>query len=212
MGYAIAVDTNGCAYVTGLTNSSDFPATHGTFQATYGGDCDAFVTKLNACGTSLVYSTFLGGSYQDYGDAIAVDTNGCAYVHGGTEQPFPTTPGAYNTAGGDAFVTKLNSTGSGLIYSTYFGGSGYSFGLGVAVDAGGCAYVTGGCQGFRDVPTTPGAFCATFDGGDDSFVSKLNMSPVYGGTGGGTGELPRKEVAIPCHRPSIALWSCWCAV
>ena len=105
------MDSAGNAYVTGYTASTDFPTTPGAFQTTYGGNQDAFVTKLNPTGTALVYSTYLGGTSGDYGLGIAVDTAGNAYVTGGTESTdFPTTAGAYQTTYGgtyDAFVAKF---------------------------------------------------------------------------------------------------------
>ena len=122
-GNGIAVDSSGNAYVTGDTESTDFPTTAGAYNRIYGGTfADAFVTKLNPSGTSLVYSTYLGGLFDpggvasatDYGNGIAVDSSGNAYVTGQTySSNFPTTSGAYNRTfggynGGDAFVTQLN--------------------------------------------------------------------------------------------------------
>jgi hypothetical protein len=148
VGYGIAVDGAGDAYVTGATQSTDFPTTPGAFQrSSGGGGQDAFVTKLNPTGTALVYSTYLGGTGEDRGYGIAVDTAGNAYVTGWTySTDFPITVGAFQTSGGapeDAFVTKLNPTGTALVYSTYLGGSSYDFGQGIAVDTTGNAYVTG---------------------------------------------------------------------
>ena len=123
------MDGAGSAYVTGGTKSSDFPTTPGAFDTSYnGGNCDAFVVKLNPAGSGLAYATFLGGSGGDYGYGIAVDGTGSAYVTGGTSSTdFPTTPGAfdtsYNGSCGDAFVVKLNPAGSGLAYATFLGGS-----------------------------------------------------------------------------------------
>jgi hypothetical protein len=148
-GYGIALDTAGEAYVTGVTASPNFPVTAGSlFQRTYGGLNDAFVTKLNAAGTALVYSTYLGGSGTDVGQGIAVDAGGNAYVTGTTTGSFPGTAGSLiqSTHGGggqDAFVTKLNPAGTTLVYSTYLGGSGTDGGQGIAVDTSGQAYVTG---------------------------------------------------------------------
>src|ERR671918_757834 len=126
-GFGIAVDGSGSAYVTGETESNNFPTTAGAFDTTQSG-VDAFVTKLNATGTApLAYSTYLGGSSTDRGRGIAVDGSGSAYVTGETESSnFPTTTGAFDTTqnGVDAFVTKLNTTGTApLVYSTYLGGS-----------------------------------------------------------------------------------------
>jgi hypothetical protein len=197
----IAVDALGNAYVTGFTNSTNFPTTVGAFQTTYGGGFgDAFVTKLNPTGAALVYSTYLGGSDDDEGLGIAVDALGNAYVTGVTfSTNFPTTAGAFQTASGgsvDAFVTKLNPTGSApLVYSTYLGGSGLDEGLGIAVDALGNAYVTGDTTS-TNFPTTVGAFQTTYGGGfRDAFVTKLNptgsaplvYSTYLGGSGGDIG-------------------------
>src|SRR5690606_35912604 len=114
----------------------------------HSGGLDVFVTKLDSTGSSLSYSTFLGGSYSDKGNGIAVDGSENAYVTGITDSTdFPTTPGAYNTEKhnweSDVFVTKLNSTGSSLSYSTFLGGSDLDEGNGIALDGSGNAYVTG---------------------------------------------------------------------
>src|SRR5262249_55509872 len=142
----IAVDGSGNAYVTGSTDSSNFPTTAGAFQTTSGGNRDAFVTKLDASGTGPVYSTYLARRGFDVGSGIAVDGSGNAYVTGDTSSSnFPTTAGAFQTSsGGDlnnGFVTKLNASGTALVYSTYLGGSGFDEGAGIAVDGSGSAYV-----------------------------------------------------------------------
>jgi uncharacterized protein (AIM24 family) len=198
-GSGIAVDEDGRAYVTGSTDSVDYPTTPGAFDTTFNGVEDAFVTKLNATGSALAYSTFLGGTTFDAGRDIAVDASGRAYVTGDTSSvDFPTTRGAFDrTYNGDddAFVTKLNATGSELVYSTFLGGSGASGdtreeGDGIAVDAGGRAYVTGSTNS-ADYPTTPGAFDTTLNRNQDVFVTKLNAtgsalaySTLLGGGGG----------------------------
>src|SRR5438445_703660 len=140
-GLGIAVDAAGNAYVTGQTSSTNFPTTAGAFQTAFGGgfrDIDAFVTKLNSTGSALVYSTYLGGSCFDDGHGIAVDAAGNAYVTGRTcSTNFPTTAGAFQTTFGgvnDASVTKINSTGSALVYSTYLAGRGADNALGIADD------------------------------------------------------------------------------
>src|SRR5207302_1069476 len=144
---AIAVDAAGAAYVTGWTASADFtggcttPCT--VLDATLKGGSDAFMTKINAAGTALVYSTYLGGSGDDYGSGIAVDAAGAAYVTGTTfSRDFTascTAPCTVldGTLGGaqDAFVTKINPAGTALVYSTYLGGSSFDWGNGIAVDA-----------------------------------------------------------------------------
>ena len=179
----IAVDTSGNAYLTGNTVSFDFPTTPGAFQTTSGGGFygDAFVSKLNAGGSALVYSTFLGGSSDDWGSGIAVGASGSAHVTGATDSSdFPTTPGAFQTslAGTcfectNAFVTKLNAAGSALVYSTYLGGSNSDGGFGIAVDASSNAYVTGSATS-SNFPVTPGAFQTIYGGNGDAFISKLN--------------------------------------
>jgi hypothetical protein len=189
----IAVDASGNAYVTGTTYSTDFPVTQNAFQTTSAGSADAFVSKLNATGSALLYSTYLGGIGDDYGFGLAVDTSGNTYVTGGTlSVDFPTTPGAFQTTFGgyiDAFVTKLNDTGSALAYSTYLGGSANDAGSGVAVNASGSAYVAGYTYS-SDFPTTPGAFQTSLHPYQDAFVSKLNAAGsalVYSTYLGGNG-------------------------
>jgi len=176
-GLGIAVDGSGSAYVTGRTQSPNYDVTAGAFQTTYGGGVDVFVTKLNATGTALVYSTYIGGSSQDIGNGIAVDVSGSAYVTGRTDSPnYDVTAGAFQmTLGGgfDVVVTKLNATGTALVYSTYIGGSGKDEGHGIAVDVSGSAYVTGRTQS-TNYDVTAGAFQTTYDGGGgDVFVTKL---------------------------------------
>jgi hypothetical protein len=177
-GNGIAVDGASNAYVIGTTISTDFPTTAGAFDTMLDGG-DAFVTKLNAAGSALIYSTFLGGGGNDFGNAIALDPSGDAYLTGQTASPdFPTTAGAvdttFNDGGFDAFVTRLHASGSALVYSTFLGGSNVDFGLGIALDSSANAYVTGQ-TGSADFPTTPGAFQTAFGGGtEDAFVTKLN--------------------------------------
>ena len=170
--FAVAVDDDGNAYVTGQTTSLDFPTTSGAFQTTRAFGKDVLITKLNPAGSALVYSTYLGGNDFDAGNGIAVDAGGNAYVTGTTKSTnFPTTPGAFLSAPGFGFVTKLDPTGSTLVYSTYLDPS--TQGGGIAVDAQGNAYVTG--QTGSTFPTTPGAFQPAFGGGPvDGYVMKLN--------------------------------------
>src|SRR5882762_8774828 len=178
-GLAIAVDRDGNAYVTGLVSSTDFPTTAGAFQPIFGGGTafgggqgfDAFVTKFDSTGSALLYSTYLGGSDDDQGLGIAVDTNGNAYVTGSTKSAnFPTTSGAFQSTYGGAFVTKLDPTGSALVYSTYLGSTASDQGNAIAVDAGGNAYVTGSAG--SNFPTTPGAFQTA--GSFCAFITKLD--------------------------------------
>lgn len=143
----IAVDSLGSAYVVGTTFSADFPATPGAPQQTHGGFTDAFVTKLHPDGSSLDYSTFLGGSAYDYGRAIAVDSLFNAYVTGDTfSSDFPTVAGSFQTfsqGSPSAFITKITSAGRSMIYSTYLGGSIQSSGAAIALNSAGNAYITG---------------------------------------------------------------------
>jgi len=199
-GSGIAVDAAGNAYVTGSTNSTNFPTTVGAFQPVFRGGVDAFVTKLNPTGSALVYSTYLGGSRDDQGSGIAVDVNGYAYVTGKTGpdpffacpedipnsiQPrclndFPTSLGPQPIYGGgthDAFVSKLDPTGSLLIYSTYLGGIKTDSGNAIAVDTHDNAYVIG--QTFSsNFPTTAGAFQPSFGGGGDGIMSDAFVAKI----------------------------------
>jgi len=177
--YAIAVDGSGNAYVTGYTESSDFPTTSGAYDTSHNGNSDVFLTKLNSSGTALLYSTFLGGTDGEEGRGIAVDGSGNAHLTGYTySSSFPTTSGAYDTSFNgltDAFVTKLNSSGSALLYSTFLGGPDYDFGRGIAVDGSGNAYVIGGTAS-SDFPTTSGAYDTSHNGNYDVFLIELNSS------------------------------------
>jgi len=198
-GTGIAIDGSGDAYVTGQTRSTNFPVTPGAFQRSFdaGGSVDGFVAKVNPSGSALVYATYLGGNNGTGPNAIAVDTFGDAYVTGKTESTFPTTATAFEPAFsgyGTAFMTKMNATGSGLLYSTYLGGSNNDVGTGIAVDSSGNAYVTGYTSS-ADFPTK-NAFQTTFGGGSaygDAFVAKLDptqsgpASLVYSSYLGGSG-------------------------
>lgn len=203
---AMALDTNGNVYITGFTASSNLPTTPGVVQPGFGGGADAFLMKLNSQGTGMIYSTYLGGNNVDLGNGLAIDSNGNAYVVGDTfSTNFPTTPGVFQPAakGGtcgtnpcdDAFVTKVNPLGTGLIYSTYLGGSNSDFAQAVAVDAIGDAYVIGTTSS-TDFPTVAGAFQMQYGGGSsDAFVSGLDpagrtlfASTYFGGSGTEFGE------------------------
>ena len=154
-GNSVAVDSSGNAYIAGQTASLNFP-TSSPQQATNGGQTDAFVAKLNADGSALIYSTFIGGSTTDSATSIAVDNTGNVYLTGQTDSTnFPVLNALHPalSGSGDAFVTELNSAGSGLVYSTYLGGRGSDGGSSIAVDGLGNAYVTGS-TGSTDFPTT----------------------------------------------------------
>ena len=176
-GFDIGADDEGNCYVTGRTESTNFPTTSGAFNTTHSGSSDAFVTKLNKDGTDLVFSTFIGGSYNDVANGIEVDDEGNIYVVGSTtSNDFPVTASAYNTTSNrlwDAFVLKLDPTGSRLLYSTYIGGSNDDLGIDIGIDAAGAAYVAGDTLS-DDFPTTPGAFNRTKVFREEVFVTKLS--------------------------------------
>jgi hypothetical protein len=214
----IAVDGSGNAYVTGETLSTDFPTKAGSFKLTCGtdGTCnaaagavfsDVFVTKINAGGAVLGYSTYLGGSSDDTGLGIAVDGSGNAYVTGETTHtntsvatgdfPIVPNPGAFRTsygngsatAGSNAFVTKLDAAGSVLVYSTYLGGSTADVAVGISLDPSNNAYVTGTTLS-TDFPLV-NPFQNALSGGSDAFITELNTTGtglVYSSYLGGTGD------------------------
>ncbi|MGB8212801.1 MAG: DUF6531 domain-containing protein, partial [Anaerolineales bacterium] len=187
--FGISIDTSGNAYVTGATSSPDFPVTPGAYDTSWGGmdpskGTLAFITKLNADGTGLIYSTFIGGTITDgsnyalnNGTIIALDPDNNAYVMGRTKSSnFPTTPGAYdnsfapNDEYNGFFILKLNPSGSGLVYSTYFPNADCSD---IVVDTAGHVYITGGSN-TEDFPITPGAYKNA--NGSGNFVTELNTT------------------------------------
>jgi hypothetical protein len=187
LAYAIAIDTAGNAFLTGYTQSTDFPVTAGAFQSTINAPVAAFVTKVPPGAKSMVYSTYLGGSSgvqgkrvcYTCGTSIVVDSNGNALVTGLTlDTDFPTTPGAYQTklasnVGHDAFVTKLNSSGTGLLYSTLLGGTNDDGGTSMSLDSNGNIYIRGNTLS-TDLPVTSGAVQATLGGSYDAFVAEFD--------------------------------------
>jgi uncharacterized protein (TIGR03437 family) len=204
VGRGIALDPSGNAYITGETNSANFPTTPGAFQSTNRAPLGtAFVAKLSSTG-ALVYSTYLGGGRQDSAHGVAVDGSGSAYVTGATgSTDFPVTPGAFQARApadfiqNSAFATKLNAGGTGLVYSTYLGGTFTEEGHGIAVDSAGNAYITGEVSS-SDFPTTAGTLQRQNKGAGDAFVTKLNSAgsaPVYSTfLGGGNREWARSIV------------------
>lgn len=190
-GVGIALDSSRRIYVTGRTASSDFPTSSPLQTANAGGTYDAYVAKLSASGGALLYSTYLGGGGDDQGIDIAVDDGDNAYVTGSTTSVnFPTTAGTFDSSCGtdgfcnggnmDVFVTKVNSAGNSLAYSTYLGGGSYEASQGIAVNAAGCAHVTG----YTDSTNFPLAnpfqsTCGCGGGFVEAFVTK--MDPAGGG-------------------------------
>jgi len=178
-GGGIAVDASGAAYVTGTTTSTNFP-TKNAFQSSLAGGSDAFVTKLNPGGSSLAYSTYLGGSGNEGNQgqiSVAVDANGDAYVTGNTTSTnFPTkNPFQATLAGGtDVFVSELNPSGSGLVYSTYLGGSGNDQVEGIAINGSGNAYLVGNTTSTNSPTANP--IQAALAGRTNAFVTELNAA------------------------------------
>ena len=196
----IALDGSNNLCLTGTTWSTDFPVTAGAFDTDFNGGAeqagDAFVTKLNFMGTGLIYSTYLGGSRDDRANCIALDGAEDIYLAGETRSTdFPVTDGAfsaeYGGGNGDAFVLKLDVSGSVLEYSTFLGGEHTDRGRDIAVDGSGQAYVTGYTY-LDDFPTTPGAFDSTYGGTfGDAFVTKFDPQGsrlIYSTRLGGTRE------------------------
>ncbi|MBI3693655.1 MAG: SBBP repeat-containing protein [Acidobacteria bacterium] len=199
-GASIAVDAFGSAYVTGTTASPNFPTTAGSLRSTPAGGADAFVARLDPNGATLVYSTYLGGSGDDSATSIAIDSTGSAYVTGATASAnFPVSAGAFrNFLGGstDAYVAKLNPSGSALTYGTYLGGADIDQAFGIAVDSAGNAYVTGTTFSTNFPvanPAQPACAASQTPFGNpctDAFVTKLNpagstlvYSTYFGGSG-----------------------------
>lgn len=186
-GEDIVVDASGNIYVTGATYSSDFPVTAGAYDASYNGESDAFLVKLNPAGNSPYFATFLGGSAWDWSTGITIDVWGNVYLTGDTSSPdFPITPNAFDTTydrtdgDADVFVVKMNSSGTGLFYSTFLGGSFWDNdddGEDIALDKNGNAYIVGATNS-PDFPTT-------FDAVDkgwfyyEAFLAKLALGPFY---------------------------------
>ncbi len=194
-GLSIAVDDAGSAYVTGITESEDFPLVNALQTDFGGGGTDAFVSKLDESGAVLSYSTYLGGSGAEAGLSSAVDSAGQAYVAGQTTSAdFPTHRSLQTVlvAGPDAFLSKLAATGEGLVYSTYLGGSGADVAAGVAVDQSSNVHLVG-MTSSADFPLAD-ALQPQLGGGADAFVlrlddlgSELSYSTYLGGAGNDAG-------------------------
>ena len=190
--FSIEVDDSGDAYIAGWTQSSDFPTTSTAYKNKLT-NTEAFVTKINQSGNMLIYSTFVGGSGVDAATGLDLDNQRNAYITGYTlSNDFPTTPGAYRVKMTDTnvegFVTKLDSNGSSLIYSTFLGKTDIRNNFSIAVDFAGCAFVTGNTF-FEDYPVTPEAYHHFQGGYSDIFVTCLNSdgtraiySTLFGGS------------------------------
>jgi len=204
-GYAIALDDTGSVYLVGSSSSSDFPITAGAYGTVHKGGEDVVVVKLNATGSALLYSTYLGGGLDDLGLGLAVDGAGAVYIAGHTASPgFPTTPDAFDTSWGggypycDAFVTKLDPAGTALEYSTFLGGTGEDYANNIAVDSSGSAYVVGWTNS-KYFPATPGSFGTIRTKSSDAFVAKLNGSGsdlIYSGLLGGSQDDQGQGIAV----------------
>ncbi len=192
----LAVDADGNIYVAGSA-SSGFPVTVGAFDESFNGSNDVFITKLNAAGSGLVYSTYVGAAQLDYAQDLAIDPAGNAYVVVRTQDAvvdYPTTPGAFDTTqngSDDVAVTKINPAGTALVYSTFLGGSSIDNGRSIAVNGAGEVVVGGSTtDDVTDFPTTVGAYDTTHNGLTDFFVTKINAagsglvwSTLIGGAG-----------------------------
>lgn len=176
--YGVAVNSAGDAYVTGVTASTNFPVTSTSYQPTYAGDGDVFVTKFNSTGTGVLFSTYLGGTGVDAPSQILLDAAGDIFLVGSTtSNNFPTTSGVFQqTFGGkqNAFLTEMKPDGSALIYSTYIGGTGIDFGTALALDSSGNAYVAGSTQS-TDFPTKNPLQLGN-DGLSDAFVTEVSST------------------------------------
>ena len=176
-GAAIAVDSSGAAYVTGVTASTDFN-TRNALQATNRGELDAFVAKISSDGSALSYSSYLGGSSSEFGNGIAVDGSGNAYVVGATASTDFNISGAplqnANRGGFDAFITKINPSGSAAVYSTYLGGANSDMASSVAVDAAGVVYLTGSTTS-SNFPVKSAAQDKNH-GSSDAFITAINAA------------------------------------
>jgi len=200
--YGIAIDGAGNSYVTGFTDSGNFPVKNAV-RGTYTKGDDGFVLKLDPTGSQLVYGTYLGSSGDEQGSAIAVDASGAAYVAGYTTSTgFPVTNGAYQTTyqGGDydAFVSKLSPDGATLVYSTFIGSHGADEGWGIAVDIAGNAYIVGDTDSDQ-FPVSGGPAQATRKGGLEGTICELNpqgTALVYSSFLGGGGDDSVQAIAL----------------
>jgi PKD repeat protein len=197
---SIAVDKSGNVYICGSTYSSDFPKTTGAYGSKKG-YYDCFVSKLNSSGSSLVFSSLIGGSDYDYATGIVIDESGNSYITGNTySSDFPVTKKIYDSTfngNSDCFVAKIGPNGAALRYSTFFGGGGNDYATALEVDTSGNTYVTGYTTSY-DYKTTENACFTSYSGSDDGFFSKFdaNGSNLLYSTffGGATEEYPNSII------------------
>jgi len=180
LGKAHTIDNAGNVYITGTTWSDNFPTTVGAYQTIIGGDRDVFVTKLSSEGDRILFSTFIGGSNGDNGNSLIIDEQENIYLTGHTgSSNFPITTNALqHNFGGvyyDAFITKLNSTGSELLYSSFLGGNDSDYGISISMDNAGLVYLIGETNS-ENFPTTEQAYQKSFGGYYDAFISKINLT------------------------------------
>jgi hypothetical protein len=197
------VDKEGNVYIAGYTTSSTLPVTSGAYQTTFnGGSNDGFVAKLNPTGTGLLYCTYFGGNNTDRVYDFALDSADNVYLAGLTQSsnfPISATAKQKECGGCDGFIAKLNSTGTRILYSTYFGGSAYDYGYGISIDDQGRAVVVGNTQS-TNLPVTSGVKQPTNAGGNyDAFVVKVNQDGsdwIYATYLGGSGEDQGLKIAL----------------
>jgi hypothetical protein len=213
-GNGIAVDTAGNMTVAGNTTSTNFPLAN-SLQGTMNGQTNLFVSRLNPAGNAFLYSTYIGGSGNDYAAAVALDQQGAAYLTGSTTSPdFPTLSTIQSMLGGNqnAFVLKLSSAGNQIVYSTYLGGSGGTVafpetGSGIAVDAAGDAYVTGTTVS-RNFPLFNALFSTSVGVGIHAFVAELNPAGsalLYSTYLGGSSVDEGTAIAVDSYGNAVAV-------
>jgi hypothetical protein len=174
--YSIAVDNICNPFITGSTPSITYPVTIGAYDTAFNGGLDIFVTKLNASGSALFYSTFLGSSYSDCGYSIILDSNNNSLITGQASNGYPITNDAFNETNSgmiDCIISKLNYDGTGLIYSTFFGGRLNDFGFSIAIDRNNSMYIAGRTQS-DNMPTTSNVYNRTYSGNGEIFIAKFD--------------------------------------
>jgi len=205
----VFVDSSGDAYISGGTTSSDFPITPNAWQPKFvgvSGDFDAYVTEFAPSGSALIFSTYIGGSNNDFADGVHVDSQGNVHIAGYTESTdFPTTPDAFQPTNGgtwNGFVAEFNSTGSILLFSSYIGGSGVDVADTITLDSSGNAWISG-TEDSTNFPVTSNAFQSTYGGGnDDAYLANIAAVPTSALTvtlaGSGSGTVTSSPPGMNC--------------